>query len=250
MFLTIRLKIIINDHKVGKMKVIKVSCAILLTALLLSGCGGGDSTGPTAIFEIGSSSLLVTANIDGLDQGGGIFTTNYIVSVFDSLGTPVNDAIITISRSQLGTITLALDIANPGTYIVSQSGYSFGTYTLNVSRGTDFIANASVFAPDIHTILYPTTSDTLRQDAAFTVLWNRQYKADLVEIETRDFGPVLATDVGFPDIGSYIIPASFNPRTNQRVRIKRSNSVTLISGLAGSSFTAEIRNTAEPIIVI
>jgi len=93
------------------MKVIKVSCAILLTALLLSGCGGGDSTGPTAVFEIGSSSLLVTANIDGLDQGGGIFTTNYIVSVLDSLGTPVNDAIITISRSQLGTITLALDIA-------------------------------------------------------------------------------------------------------------------------------------------
>lgn len=232
------------------MKVIQVSCAILLTALLLSGCGGGSSTGPTTIFETGSSSLLVNAGIDGLDQGGGIFTTNYLVSVFDSLGAPVNDAIVTISHSQLGTIALALDTAILGNYKVSQFGYSFGTYTLNVSRGTDFITNASVFAPDVHTILYPTPSDTLSQNSAFTVLWSRQYQSSVVEIETRDFGPVLAADVGFPDNGSYIIPASSTPRTDQRIRIKRSNSVTLNSGLAGSSFNAKIRNTVEPIIVL
>lgn len=233
------------------MRIIKISCAIFLTALLLSGCGGDDSsTGSIPIFETGSKSLFVNAEIDGLDQGGGVFLTDYKVEVFDSLGVPVNDAIITIIHSQLGTITLVQDLANPGTYEITQSGYSHGIYALNVSRGTDFISNAFVFAPDIHTILYPTTSDTLRQDSAFAVLWSRQYKANLVELETRDFGPILATDIGYPDIGSYVIPASFNPRIDQRVRIERTISVVLTTGLAGSKFEAVIRNTVEPIVVI
>jgi len=233
------------------MRVIKISCAMFITALMLSGCGGDSSTGSIPIFETGSKSLFVTAEIDGLDQGGGVFLTDYSVDVFDSLGVPVNDAIVKISHSQLGTSTLVLKPDSLGTYeLFSQSGYSHGTYTLNVSRGTDYISNGFVFAPDIHMILYPTTSDILKQDSAFAVLWSRQYKADLVEIETRDFGPILATDIGYPDIGSYIITASFNPRTDQRVRIKRSNSVVLITGLAGSSFKVEIRNTVEPIVVI
>jgi hypothetical protein len=97
-------------------------------------------------------------------------------------------------------------------------------------------------------ITFPTTSDTLQQDESFTATWSRQNPAAIVEIETLDFGPSLSTGIG-ADSGSSMIPASFNPRDDQRVRIWRSNSIMLITGRAGSTFEAEIRNAVEPMVV-
>ena len=72
--------------------------------------------------------------------------------------------------------------------------------------------------------------------------------AEAIEVETRDFGPSLSSGIG-ADSGSYLIPASFNNRDDQRIRVWRSNATPLTTGLAGSAIEARIRNAVEPIVV-
>lgn len=218
---------------------------LIIVGLLIVSCSK-KSTNPVPATSpgTGSYSLFVQAEVNGIDEGGGVFTTDFFVLVRDTLGVPVNNAQVTFTHSQLGTLSIPLDVANPGEYNMTRSGYVFGSYTLNVVRGNDRISNARIFAPEIHQILDPTTADTLKQDSSFTAVWSRTYVANLTEIETRDFGPTNTVDDG-----NFVVPASFQPRTDQRVRIKRQNSVSLAGGIPGSSLEASIRNTAEPIVV-
>lgn len=221
------------------------SLILLLIGGLLIGSCSKKSTNPVPTNSpgTGSSSLFVQAEVNGADEAG-VFNTDFFVLVRDSLNVPVNNAQVTFSHSQLGTLNIPQDIANPGEYTTTISGYSFGYYTLNVVRGSDNISNARIFAPDIHQILDPTTADTVRQDSSFTTSWRRTYVSSLTEVETRDFGPTNTVDDG-----NFVIPPSFQPRTDQRVRIKRQNSVNLAGGIPGSSLEGSIRNTVEPFVV-
>ena len=228
------------------MKLFWVNLMLLSLAVFMVGCGSDSGTGPFVPVETGSSSLLVDASVEGKDAGAGQFTTLFTVDISDSLGAPVIDAVVTISHSVLGTTNLAWDTLTASTYSAAVSGYQPGTYTLNVTRGTDFLFNGRVVAPDIHVITYPTVNDTIPLNTEFTTLWTRTTIADLVEVSTRDYGPILSTDVSDTDDGSFLIPGSNTVRDNQRVRITRSNTVTLTRGWTGSTFSAEIRNTIEP----
>ena len=230
------------------MKVLKEVGVAIAVSIAVSACSSDKPSGPGTSPEVGSNSLQVVADINGSDVGGGLFTTSFQVVVSDSFSAPVNDANVTISHSQVGVLNLVWDSITPGTYTAAVANYNQGTYTLNVVRGTDSLTNGRVYAPDIHTFLFPTLTDTLRQDTSFTVLWSRGFAADEIQIETRDFGPLLITGT-VADNGSYLIPASFTPRTDQRIRIWRGNSTVLTTGRAGSDFEAEIRNSIEPIVV-
>lgn len=222
---------------------------IVATAMATWSCSSDKVNAPSTPTEAGTHSLLIVAEINGQeDIGSGQFSTAYLVSVQDSLGQPVNDAQVSLAHSQLGTIALPWDTLVPGQYSASSSGYTEGTYTLSVVRGTDWLLNGRVAAPDIHLILFPTVADTLQQDQPFTVTWSRQAVAGAVEIETLDFGPSLSSGLGADD-GSFQIPASFNTRNDQRVRVWRSNTTVLNTGLPGSSLSAVIRNAVEPIVV-
>lgn len=227
------------------MRNVKLFLLVILSGLFFWSCSGNKSTNPVVISPgTGSYSLFVTAEIDGFDVGGGLFQTDILVVVRDSFNLPVTNATVTLNHSVLGNLTLAHDNANPGQYPRTINNYYSGTYTLNVVRGTDNISNARMFAPDIHAMVFPTTSDTLKNDSSFTVIWNRAYVAGVAEVETRDFASGL-TD----DDESLVVPASFNPRNDQRVRIWRRNTVSLTGGRPGSFFAAEIRNSVEPILV-
>lgn len=228
------------------MKLFWVNLMVLSLAVFMVGCGSDSSTDPFVPVETGSSSLLIDASVEGKDAGGGQFTTQFIVDISDSLSAPVIDAVVSISHSVLGTTNLVWDTLTASTYSAAVSVYQPGTYTLNISRGTDFLNNGRVVAPDIHVITYPTVNDTIPLNTAFTTLWTRTTIAELVEVSTRDYGPVLSTDVGDTDDGSFLIPGSNTVRDDQRVRITRSNTVTLTRGWTGSTFSAEIRNTIEP----
>lgn len=225
----------------------------LTTTLLLIGCVaimlgcGSDPTAPTP--ESGSTTLLVNADVEGEDAGGGTFTTKFEVTLADNGGAPVNDAVVTIKHAALGTTTLAWDTLQPGVYTASASGYQPGTYTLDVSRGTDFLFNGRVNGPDIHTITYPTLTDTIPRNTPIVVLWDRVFAAGQVEIETRDYGPVLSSDVGDTDDGSYDLPGSNTRRDDQFIRLTRSNTTVLTTGRAGSDFEASIRNSISPLVV-
>lgn len=219
-------------------------------ALLVWSCGSDRKIiDPFAVVETGTSSLLIVAEINGAeDIGSGTFSTSYLVTILDSLNQPVNDAVVTLVHGQLGTIALPWNSLTPGSYSASASSYTEGAFLLNVVRGTDWLVNAQVTAPDLHLITFPTVADTLQADQPFDVTWSRVTAAASITVETRDFGPALSAGVG-ADNGSYLVPASLNIRDDQRVRVWRTNSTVLNTGLPGSSFSAEIRNAIEPIVV-
>ncbi|MCH7878688.1 MAG: hypothetical protein IH914_05165 [candidate division Zixibacteria bacterium] len=220
---------------------------VALSSLLL-GCGS-DSTNPIPVVQTGSNSLLIDADVSGSDAAAGVFVSSFLVSVQDSLGVNVTDAIVTITNGGIGVLTLVHDNLDPGNYKLTRNGYTSGTYVLNIARGTDFVAGVAVVAPDLHTITSPTVNDILFTAAAFTVLWTRITAAEVVTIETRDFGPVLSSSVGDSDDGSFVISSGGTVRDDQRIRVSRKNSTTISVGLTGSSFDAEIRNSVEPIVV-
>jgi len=220
------------------------------TLVAVSACSTDNITDPATLTRgAGSVSLLVVGEINGReDIGSGTFSTSYRVDVHDSLGQPVDDASVSFVHTLWGTVSVPWDSVTPGRYQAGHTDYAEGSYLLHVRRGTDSLVYALVSAPDIHTILFPTTADTLLQDQAFTATWSHTSAAEVIEVETRDFGPSLSAGAN-ADSGAYVIPASFNNRNDQRVRIWRSNSSPLTSGLAGSSLKAEIRNAVEPIVV-
>jgi hypothetical protein len=214
------------------MRPILVANLTVLIALLAAGCGSDSNPANTlnSVIETGSASLLVNAEIKGTDAGSGLFVTEFNAAILDSLGAPVTSATVTISHAGMTTANLTWDTLTASTYTASASGYLPGIYTLNVTRGTDFIANATVSGP---AITYPTLTDTIPLNTAITTLWTRTAAAQEVEVETRDYGPVLSSSVGDTDDGSFLIPGSQTIRDDQRVRITRSNSVVLTRGLAG-----------------
>ena len=231
------------------MRFSKLTLIVALMSLITVSCGGDSALDPVVIPEVGSNSLLVIAAGDGIDIAPGVFTTSFNVDVTDSLGADVIDAVVTITHNALGVVVLPMDVLNPGTYVALINNYFAGTYWLSVRRGTDSLINGRVFSPDLHTIVYPTTSDTLFQNLAFTVLWSRIYSSEEVVIETRDFQTVLATSIISPDSGRYSVPSGGTLRNDQRVRVSRKNSTNLTTGRTGSNFEASIRNAVEPIVV-
>ena len=217
---------------------------------------GGGRAGSTFKAEISVSvqplvvkssvpSLIVTALVSGVDAGAGVFTSSFSVTVLDSLGVAVNDAQVTISHTALSVMTLMLDPLQPGVYTGSVNSYNSGAYTLNVVRGTDFVTNAVVNGPDVHTITAPTTTDVLRPDLSFNVTWTSAAAATEAEIETKDFAATITADNG-----TYSVPASGVSRADQQVTVRRRNSMTPADARAGSTFKAEISVSVQPIVVM
>ena len=223
---------------------------LLAAALVAASCGDDNIVGGgTQVTEAGSVSLRVSAEIDGQeDIGSGQFSTQVLVTVSDSLGQSVNDAAVTLIHSHFGSLALTGDSLTPGEYRTTIWGYYGGDYVLNVRRGTDSLVGARIFAPDIHQITFPTLADTLDRQQPFTVTWSRQYEAEQVQVETLDYGPSLISGAN-PDDGDFELPASHRARSDQRVRVWRTNAVELLTGLAGSQMRATIRNAIEPIVV-
>lgn len=230
------------------MKHLKLAILISLAAFMLLSCGGNSTNpGTNTIIDpgSGSNSLVVTAMVSGSDLGAGQFNSIFSVTILDSLGSFVNDAQVTIAHSALNVITLPWDPLQPGTYIDSVNSYNSGTYTLNITRGTDIVSNAVVVAPDVHTITSPTTSVVLRPDLPFNVTWVRAVAADEAEVQTLDLNPVITADNG-----TYSVPASNVSRPDQRVWVRRRNNATPLGTRVGSNFTAEISVSVQPILVM
>ena len=134
-------------------RVMTLATLTLFPALMWS-CGGDDSLGPGSNpFGSGSNSLIVTAAVNGSEIASGLCQTDFLVEVKDLLDTPVNDAVVTVTHTHLGTIPLVQDTATPGIYKGTVSNYFEGPYVLNVTRGTDYVANGIVEAPDVHPIV-------------------------------------------------------------------------------------------------
>ncbi len=224
----------------------RLACA---AAVLLTGCGG-DNTGPGGPAPnrnnpgTGSSTLLVTADVDASDAAAG-FITDFTVSVRDGAGSPVSGATVTISNLGFGAVALPETVANSGDYAATRSSFSGGDFALSVVRGQDEVRNVILGGPGVHSITAPVVNATVPGQQALTVTWSVPSQAQSAEIETRDYGPTMMADVG-----TFDIPAASNvTRSDQRIRLFRFNEVNLSGGLLGSRFRIKIRQTVEPVIV-
>jgi hypothetical protein len=222
--------------------------ALTVLAVGLAGCGGDKGTGgiPGILPPsggTGSGTILANVDISGTDVGPGAMVTDFIADLQDTLNAPINNATVTLNNANLGNIGLARDTLVPGRYRAFLNAYVPGSYTLTVTRGTESISNATVTAPVLHTITYPTPTDTLPR-SAFNVLWSRSVRADTAEVETRDYGPALTSDDG-----NFTVPVNPGPQTDQRIRVRRINTILLAGGRLGSSLVARVRVTSEPVVV-
>jgi len=218
----------------------------VVTAALLAACSG-DSTGPAVERNnpgTGSSTLLVTADVDASDVPGG-FVTDLDVSVRDALGAPISGATVTIANAAFGVVTLLETGVGTGDYDATRNSFPGGDFALNVVRGTDNVRDIVVGGPGVHTITGPAINATVSNQQPLTVTWTVPSQAKSAEVETLDFGPWVMFDNGV-----FQIPVASNPaRADQRIRVFRFNELEIAGGLPGSRLRVEIRQTIEPIIV-
>ena len=219
---------------------------LLSTALaLMVACG--DSSGPAVDRNdpgTGTGTLSVTADIDGQDVSGGI-VTDMDVQVRNAQGQPVSGATVTISNGALGTTTLFESGQGTGDYTASVNGFGTGDYRLDVVAGADRVENVVVGGIGIHTIQSPTTATLVPASQPLTVTWTMPAEAYRADVDSREYE---VQDI--LDTGSHIIPAvDVRVRTDERIRVRRENQVTIAGGLSGSRLQLQLRRTVEPIVV-
>jgi hypothetical protein len=218
-----------------------------LLALMVGGCGSKSTSvvsPPPENPGTGSGTLLVNAAVNGAEGAPSTYTTDFVVTVRDTLNLPVNNATVSVLLPSGTTQNVPRDTLTGGRYAMTMNGYLAGRYGLTVVRGTENIQGAVETGPELHTITAPTPSDTLATNQPFNVIWSRIVRTDTAEVETRDYGPVQTADDG-----SHTVTPPQNVRTDQRIRVKRINEVLLAGGLAGSVFSASLRRQVEPLIV-
>jgi hypothetical protein len=212
----------------------------------LAGCGRSIPTEPTSAPpppETGSNTLLVEAGIAGSDLPTGGFTTEFTARVRDGHGVAVSDATVLLYTPG-GMVQLIEQPGAAGTYHCSTGEYVPGTYSLTVYSGSDRVSGVRVVAPDVHQILSPAAYDTVVAGSDLEIDWSRSAPTQEVVVETLDYNGAVGEDAGATTIPSSGDP----PRTDQRIRVIRSNLATMSGGLPGSRLTASIRNSVEPVI--
>jgi len=196
----------------------------------------GDSAGR------GSDTLVVEGRVSAENLVDNASSAPYFVSDFSvtvtKAGTPVPGAVVTIDSSG-GPITLTYNGGN-GRYEGSQSGY-FGTYTLDVLSGDDYLRDVRVAGPDAHTITAPTGNDPIDAAAGVEVRWHRNVTADAVRIETSQ------QNFDVEDTGTFTLPfAAISCDTGavkeETVDIRRERRI-IPNGATGTSlFTVRVQN--------
>ena len=222
---------------------------LLVVAMLSGGCSDSESPAePDLSGQLprssggGSGSLLVIAEVQARDVSTSLFETEFLVTVVDTAGAPVAGAVVTISG---GFRAVRLAEGLPGSYTALRSGYETGSYTLNVTSGTDSLTGVTTHAPSMHAISKPAPGDTVTAGMAINVRWDRSVVSDECRLETRDYDSSWI----YGDPGTLWAPGIGNPaRTDQRVRIKRRNFEIPAAGLPGSHFSVRLRRSVEPII--
>ncbi len=196
----------------------------------------------------GSNTLLVVANVNANDLGGGLFTTDFDVTVTDDAGQPVSVAVVAVSNQGLpgpGIVQLFETPAGSGIYTATEPGFIGGEFQLSVIRGSDNVAGVVVRGPGIHVITTPQANDIVLAAQPLNVIWTVPSQAEGAEIETRDL-----LRLALPDSGAFMIAGADNPvNAIQRIRVFRFNGVDIAGGLLGSRLQIKIRAEVEPVVV-
>lgn len=238
------------QHRLAIKRVMRTATTLpqiaLATVVFLAACGDA-STGPAIERNnagTGTSTLLVTADVEAADAIGG-FITDFNVSVRDAADNPVSGATVTISNSVFSAVALLETGVGSGDYAATRTSFPGGDFALTVVRGADNVREVVLGGPGIHTITDPAVNATVSAQQDLTIRWTVPSRAKSAELETRDFESTI-----LPDAGAFVVPAAENAaRSDQRIRVYRFNEVDIAGGLPGSRMRVKIRRTLEPIIV-
>ena len=217
------------------------------TATITASADGIDGSASLTMNLTGSGSntMLVIANVTANDLGGGLFTTDFNVTLTDALAAPVSGATVTITNAVLGPIVLGETGPGSGVYIGIALQFPGGDFQLDIVRGTDFVQGVAARGPGVHTITAPIVDEIVAAGQDLTVTWSMPSQAKFAEIETRDYAALQLLDDG-----SVTIPGLNNPvNLSQRLRLFRFNDVDIAGGLLGSRLQIKIRSEIEPYVV-
>lgn len=217
------------------------------TATITALADGVDGTASLTmnLTGTGSNTMLVIANVTANDVGGGLFNTDFDVTLTDAGIAAVSGATVTVTNVVLGAVALTETGPSTGIYTATVAQFPGGDFQLDVVRGSDNVNDVVARGPGVHTISSPLANDTVTAGQDLTVTWTVPSQAKFAEIETRDFAQVQLLDDG-----SLVIPGANNPaNASQRIRLFRFNEVDVAGGLAGSRLQIKIRAQVEPVVV-
>lgn len=217
------------------------------TATITASADGVDGNASLTmnLTGTGSGTMLVIANVSANDIGGGLFNTDFSVTLTDAGAAPVGGATVTVTNLVLGAVVLTETGPGTGIYTAAASQFPGGDFQLDVVRGLDNVHDVVARGPGVHTISSPLANDTVTVGQDLPVTWTVPSQAKFAEIETRDFAQLQLLDDG-----SFVIPGANNPaNANQRIRLFRFNEVDVAGGLAGSRLQIKIRAQVEPVVV-
>src|SRR5438128_3696307 len=145
-----------------------------LAASLLA-CGGNNSATSRNNPGTGTSSLLVTADVDGKTTG-----TTFTVDVQDGLGRAVSGATVAFGNPSLpgGVIALVESPAGSGTYIGSTLSFPPGDFQLAVTKGADAVQGVVAGGPGVHTVNAPTVNSPVAANQPLAVSWTPPTQAN------------------------------------------------------------------------
>ncbi len=218
-----------------------------VTVTAVVGTVQGSASLSVALVGTGSNTLLVVANVNANDLGGGLFTTDFDVTVTDAASQPVSAAVVAFNNPGLGIVQLfeTPPGSGSGIYTATEAGFPGGEFQLSVIRGSDNVAGVVVRGPGTHVITTPQANDIVPRDQPLNVIWTPPSQAEGAEIETRDLARL-----ALPDSGAYMIAGVDNPvNATQRIRVFRFNGVDIAGGLVGSRLQIKIRAEVEPVVV-
>jgi hypothetical protein len=217
-------------------------CLLILAAAAACGSKAQTATDRNRAGT-GSSTLQVVGDVTGdLTSAGPV--TSLQVDLRDGVGAKVSGATVVIHNDQLGDVPLVEAQANSGRYVNSKSSFPPGDFILTVSRNTDGVSGVVVGSPGSHVVNAPTRNAVVPAAQPLQLSWTTPTQAKSVSIQTNDF------KAQAPDTGTYTIPASGNPASNnQALDVARSNEVEIAGGLPGSRLRVTFTTTVDPYVV-
>jgi hypothetical protein len=214
---------------------------LAVAAATVLACGGNSGAASRNNPGIGSSTLKVTADIEGSASGAA-----YTVTVSDGLGASVSGATVAIANPNLtgGQLQLTEMTANPGRYTGGSAAFPAGDFQLGVTKGSDFVQGVVVGGTGAHTINSPAVGSKVLSGQPLAVSWTTPTQSKQASVSTKNM------QFDGVDTGAYTIPGAMNPvNSSQRVTVDRQNQVDMAGGLMGSRLRVTYSAKVEPFIV-
>jgi hypothetical protein len=159
-------------------------------------------------------------------------------------GNHISNADVALRSARLGRRVLEWD-ADARLYRLD--GFAWDdAFRLEVSRGNDFL-DGSIEAPGFTAITSPVADTTYRRSdgVPLVVQWTDQLNRRAARVQIRFDKAGIDTTLGQDGLELRVQPNELRADPRERVRVERTNEVTLAGGRAGSQLSAATQHSIE-----